>query len=400
MEELISLIKRTQAGDVSAFGAIVTRFQDMAVGYAYSILGDFHLAEDAAQEAFIQAYCDLNQLREPLAFPGWFRKIVFKHCDRLTRKKRVQTIPLESVIELPSAGKDPVETVLEQEMKDTVLAAIQALPEKERIVTTLFYINGYSQNEIADFLEVPVTTVNSRLHYSRKRLKERLFTMVADDLQEKRPSKDGRFANKVKDALSEIKGYYNEAKSCHGAIREIANLVEEAKHNLWVITRTAYLASKFGYHTRPLLDIARMAAMLDHECEELYDLAELAVLNRGGTGVVQLAELAAKAQNEAEKNHIREKIEKLKATADYASIEEALKEQAERERQEREAKVVPIPEGVDAEALKQKARDFLQALVDKDFERAYAVAHARYEWVEQDDTYSNAVRIIKARPVM
>jgi len=333
MEELTSLIKRTQAGDLDAFGMIVTKFQDMAVGYAHSILGDFHLAEDAAQEAFIQAYRDLYKLREPSFFPGWFRKIVFKYCDRLTRKKRVESIPLEAAVVMPSAGKSPAEIVQEQEMKDMVLAAIQALPDNERVVTTLFYINGYSQNEIADFLEVPVTTVNSRLHYSRKRLKERLSTMVKDHLQEQRPSKDERFANKVKDALSEIDGYYSEAKFHQGAISEIASLVPEANHNIRVITRTAYLASKFGYHTGPLMDIAKMAAKLDHECEELSELAELAVLNRGGTGVVRLAELAANAQSEEEKHRIREEIEWMKTTADYASVEEGLQAQAEREKQ-------------------------------------------------------------------
>ncbi|NIR02616.1 MAG: RNA polymerase subunit sigma-24, partial [Gemmatimonadales bacterium] len=67
-------------------------FQDMAVGYAYSILGDFHLAEDAAQEAFVQAYLDLRKLRVPQAFPSWLRRIVFKQCDRFTRRKRVHTV--------------------------------------------------------------------------------------------------------------------------------------------------------------------------------------------------------------------------------------------------------------------------------------------------------------------
>jgi DNA-directed RNA polymerase specialized sigma24 family protein len=65
----------------------------MAVAYAYSLLGDFQLAEDAAQEAFIQAYRDLKTLREPLAFSSWLRRIVFNYCDRITRKKRVETVP-------------------------------------------------------------------------------------------------------------------------------------------------------------------------------------------------------------------------------------------------------------------------------------------------------------------
>jgi len=197
MENLKSLIKKAQDSDLEAFGRIVRRFQDMAVGYAYSILGDFHLAEDAAQEAFIETYRCLSRISNPDTFPGWFRRIVFKHCDRITRGKRVESVPLETAVEVPSGEKGPAEIVLEQELKDSVLAAIQSLPENQRIVTTLFYINGYSQNEISDFLGIPVTTVKKRLQYSRKRLKERMIKMVQDTLHENRPSKDEQFADTV-----------------------------------------------------------------------------------------------------------------------------------------------------------------------------------------------------------
>ncbi len=188
MEMLKTLITRAQTGDLSGYGEIVRRFQSMAVGYAYSILGDFHLAEDAAQEAFIEAYQCLPNLRNPDAFPGWFRKIVFKQCDRMLRGKSAEIVPLESAIGLHSGAGDPLEFVEVQEMRDSVLTAIAALPAHERTVTTLFYIDGFSQNEIADFLEIPVTTVNSRLRYSRKRLKRRMLTMVQETMKEKRPT--------------------------------------------------------------------------------------------------------------------------------------------------------------------------------------------------------------------
>ena len=77
VEDLTSLVVQVQQGQPEAFEALVRRFQDMAVGYAYSLLGDIHRAEDAAQEAFIAAYFDIAALRNPAAFPGWFRRIVF-----------------------------------------------------------------------------------------------------------------------------------------------------------------------------------------------------------------------------------------------------------------------------------------------------------------------------------
>src|SRR5512136_3487163 len=94
-------------GDVEAFDALVRQFEDMAVGYAYSVLGDFGLAEDAAQDAFVQAYLDLKTLREPQAFPAWLRRLVFKQCDRITRRKRVPTVPLGA--ELADARPGPQE---------------------------------------------------------------------------------------------------------------------------------------------------------------------------------------------------------------------------------------------------------------------------------------------------
>ncbi|MCX5759846.1 MAG: RNA polymerase subunit sigma, partial [Candidatus Hydrogenedentes bacterium] len=85
MPGLSWLIERSRAGDLDAFTEVLRRFQDMAHGYAYSSLGDFHLAQDVAQEAFVEAYYKLDALREPAAFPGWFRRILSKHCDRITR---------------------------------------------------------------------------------------------------------------------------------------------------------------------------------------------------------------------------------------------------------------------------------------------------------------------------
>ena len=70
MEELELLISRAQAGDLDAYGTIVRQFQDMAVGYAYSVLGDFHLAEDAVQEAFIEAYPIHLKSLWPRCVPG------------------------------------------------------------------------------------------------------------------------------------------------------------------------------------------------------------------------------------------------------------------------------------------------------------------------------------------
>ncbi len=195
MDELGSLVEKAKSGDLDAFGEIVSRFQDMAYGCAYAVLGDFHLAQDAAQEAFLQAYRSLAKLAEPKAFPRWFRKIVLRCCSRVTRRKSLPTASIEAVADVPSHARDPGTAAERREMKDAVIAAIRALPDNQRMVTTLYYINGYSQKDIAEFLEVPVTTVNNRLHASRKRLKERMTGMVEKTLKEHAP--DERFRRSI-----------------------------------------------------------------------------------------------------------------------------------------------------------------------------------------------------------
>ncbi|MBN2239919.1 MAG: RNA polymerase sigma factor [Dehalococcoidales bacterium] len=190
MDELKDIVARARSGDMKAYGEIVRRFRDMAHGYAYSFLGDFHMAEDVAQEAFIEVYRQLPDLRNPEAFPSWFRRILFKHCDRITRNKRPEIISQESGITPERTTTNVIQLTEEREMKDEVLDAVRSLPEHDRIVTMLFYINGYSQKEIGEFLEVPVTTVKKRLYDSRQKLKRRMMDMVKTTLQDNALSED------------------------------------------------------------------------------------------------------------------------------------------------------------------------------------------------------------------
>ena len=110
----------------------------------------------------------------PRAFPGWLKRIVFKHCDRLTRGKRLPTVALDEAVSASSGAADPSSAAARSEMAEKVRAAIAALPKRERTVAALFYVNGYSRRTIAEFLEVPVTTIDNRLHAARKRLREKI----------------------------------------------------------------------------------------------------------------------------------------------------------------------------------------------------------------------------------
>ena len=101
MEAFDALLDSAQQGDMAAYGRIVRRFQNMALGYAYAILGDVHLAEDAVQDAFVETCLNLSRVYGPKAFPAFLRKVIFKHCDRAMRKRRPE-VTLEDAPALPS----------------------------------------------------------------------------------------------------------------------------------------------------------------------------------------------------------------------------------------------------------------------------------------------------------
>jgi RNA polymerase sigma factor (sigma-70 family) len=197
LESTETLIERARAPDASlamrqaAFGVIVERYQDAAYGYALAALGDPHLAWDAAQEAFLAAYCSLEQLRSPEAFPGWLRRIVRTRCRHLRREHQPAMASLDALDPLGAgadvqAGRvdshvDPAVVAEARERRAAIAAAVGALPDGQRLVTVLFYASGYPQHEIAQLLNLPLTTVKKRLQAARKQLHERMLTLMDDD---------------------------------------------------------------------------------------------------------------------------------------------------------------------------------------------------------------------------
>jgi RNA polymerase sigma factor (sigma-70 family) len=211
MEELESLIRASQAGDRQAFAGIVARFQVMAFGYAHAILGDFHQAEDVTQEAFVAAYCGLAGLRDPAAFAGWLRQIVRFQCNRLLRSRRPDAIPLDQAAEPGSVLPGPQALAQDRETAQAALRAVRSLSDPLREVTTLFYIDGYSHQEISAFLEVPVNTVKSRLNASRRQLSDKVIHVARQALDANGPADD--FAAKVLEGIPRV-GFHRGGNAC------------------------------------------------------------------------------------------------------------------------------------------------------------------------------------------
>jgi len=168
-------VRNAQNGDVAAFGELVRIYQDAVYGVAYAIVGNFQDAQDIAQEVFIQAWRDLDSLREPARFPNWLYRITRNRCLDFLKRAKLDTVGLEEADMISNPLPDPLERAERREIEERVLAAIMELSEKLRITTTLFYINGYAVSEIAELISVSPNTVKWRLHESRERLKENIM---------------------------------------------------------------------------------------------------------------------------------------------------------------------------------------------------------------------------------
>lgn len=248
MKDIDSIVRRAADPNSSpamrreAFGELVIRFQDMAFGCAFAVLGDAYLAQDTAQEAFVVAWQKLGQLREPAAFPGWFKRILLTQCNRLTRCKRLQILPLEAGVNTSTNEPGPHLFAERQELVTKVLQAINALPENERLVTTLFYVNGYTQADIGEFLEVPVSTVNKRLYSARQRLKGSVVELFKGDLQQQRPSRDTSFSNEVN---TKLRPFHDPDWSRVSAIASTRAGEDARGHELWLSRRQKFDESRY-----------------------------------------------------------------------------------------------------------------------------------------------------------
>lgn len=198
MDDLESLVLAAQAGQLDAFGQLVGRFQDMAFGAAMARLSDHHLAEDAAQSAFKDAFANLAQLKDAQAFPGWFRQIVYRHSSRAAMRRRTPGLPLEKVAETVGGGPSPVEAAQSEEMNQHLHNALARLPVRQRLTVVLYYIREYTVGDVAKFLDLPQTTVKKRLHDARRKLKDDLRQLLRDDLRRHRPSSRPGFINAVR----------------------------------------------------------------------------------------------------------------------------------------------------------------------------------------------------------
>jgi len=177
------LIKQIKKGDQQAFAEIVELYQDRIFQLCYRMLGNRHEAEDVAQEAFVRAYMNIDRFDVDKKFSTWLFRIATNLTIDHLRKKRpdhyldaeltgTDGVTLYSY--LAADEKLPEDTLLENELQQTVQKEIQSLPPKYRSAIILKYMQDLSLKEISEILELPIATVKTRIHRGREALRKRL----------------------------------------------------------------------------------------------------------------------------------------------------------------------------------------------------------------------------------
>lgn len=165
------IIERCLGGDRDQYAVLVGRYQDMAYTVAYRMLGDEGRARDAAQEAFLSAYCGLKRFRRRSKFSTWLISIVINACRDQLRKRR-GTIALTDVQDsLRSGAADPEERLREKERADMLQQALLRLPPEYREVIVLKHIQGLGYHEIAAMCGEREGTLKVRAHRARELLR-------------------------------------------------------------------------------------------------------------------------------------------------------------------------------------------------------------------------------------
>jgi RNA polymerase sigma factor (sigma-70 family) len=187
------LVAAVLAGDREAFGPLLARWEPSVLGLCRRLLGRGPLAEDVAQEAAVQAFLGLARLADAARFGAWLHAIAANQARMALRRRyrlTLEGLPRQVAEGLPGgeAGPTPEDAWASREIYQAILAALQALPPATREAVIGFYLQGYSYQELAELLDLPLSTVRGRLHHGRRRLR-RALRPLADELLTPAPTR-------------------------------------------------------------------------------------------------------------------------------------------------------------------------------------------------------------------
>lgn len=173
--EVGQLVEKARAGDRSAYGALVERFQPTVFAVALTRTRNAAEAEDLAQEVFIHSMSKLDQLREPRCFAGWLRQVTVRMAiNRVSRRGPVRGGTSAALDRAAAPSSAPLDEMLRAEQRAGLRRGLARLKALDRATLEAFYLRGRSLKQMSREFETPVGTIKRRLHVARKRLRRQL----------------------------------------------------------------------------------------------------------------------------------------------------------------------------------------------------------------------------------
>jgi RNA polymerase sigma-70 factor (ECF subfamily) len=174
------LVVAFQSGDIPAFDQLVRRWDRKIQGVIYRLVGNHDEARDLSQEAFLKAYRALGTFKQEARFSSWLYQIAINATrDRLRRRRRRTDLSLDDVeekgeVSLRDSGPSALDLIESNDLSRAVAAAMAALSAEQREVVILKEYEGLTFPEIAETLDVPLSTVKTRLYRGLGQLRVRL----------------------------------------------------------------------------------------------------------------------------------------------------------------------------------------------------------------------------------
>lgn len=166
-------ISQVIAGNTAAYAVLIDRHKDLVFTIAMNITRSREDAEEVAQDAFLKAFQKLAGFRQESSFQTWIYRIVYNEAISRVRKNKMKLMDLEEEMtgNIPDEEiEEDVAGLDEQEQKLVIGKILDKLPEIDRVIVTLFYLESHPVTEIAEITGLGESNVKVRLHRVRKRI--------------------------------------------------------------------------------------------------------------------------------------------------------------------------------------------------------------------------------------
>lgn len=265
-------VTEARNGYFNAFRQIVLQYSNAMLSVAFSVIGDFHEAQDATQEAFIKCYRRLHTLDDPSKLGSWLYAIAYRTSLDFVKKKK-QTLPYEDAI-APSMNN--VDRWLDHHMtQEMIWNAMQNLEQTSKIAIMLYYLSEWPMKEIGQFLNISLSAVESRIRRAREILKRHLTDDFEPYFRMRRL--DRKFEQRVTEKILRSAGHFyipvlHRERVLDWFVRHFqlgisrhGNLLIESGHELYLLECHTHLPSDLPLLAFEVSDIEGLWHKLQHD---------------------------------------------------------------------------------------------------------------------------------------